>query len=165
MVDIERMIGERLDALNGQAKALADYAAADAEERVRLRGLKPLRLPLVQATGANPFAMGGDTLTASGQGPVSPDLGFVWSLKDLTITGLTSGATPDRIQILWAGRVQWELNGNQYAQTWGSGQKIIHPGESISYRSVPGVTFQATGQIQAYGLVWNVPGEMQGKLY
>jgi len=129
-------------------------------EQEKLRGVKPgFRLPVIEATGTTTFSAGGDI----GQVLQKPDEGFVWYLRHLVITGLTLGATPDRVQVLRAGEVIWELNGNQYAQTWGKSDIKINPGESLSYRTPPGVNFASTAQIRISGAVDEYPGPQAGK--
>jgi hypothetical protein len=131
-------------------------------ERERLRGIKTgLRLPLLQAAGANPFSVGGDTNTLTGQQPQRPAEGYAWALRHIVVEGLTSGATPDKVNILRGGRIIWQLNGNNFGQTWGRGELWIRPGESLAYQSVG--TFAATGTIIIHGAVDEFPAEMAAK--
>jgi hypothetical protein len=133
-----------------------------AREAESLRGIKAgLRLPIMQKTGSNPFTMGGDTVTPQGQIQRCPE-GYRWALRHMVITGLTSGATPDRIQITRNGTVIWELNGNVYAQTWGRGELWVNAGETLGYQSVAGVTFNSTAQIQVIGAVDEYPAAKSG---
>jgi predicted DNA repair protein MutK len=130
-----------------------------ARERERLRGVKIIRLPVNFIQGANPLTVTGETMP----NPTGPDQGFVWSLKLLVVEGLTRGATPDVVQFTRNGRIIWELNGNQYAQTFGKGDQILYPGETIGIQSVG--TFQNTsGKIIVHGAAWEVPGPEIGKL-
>lgn len=125
-------------------------AIEQARERERLRGVKTgFRLPVLRATGANPFSMGG----TSGTGQVVQQAreGFALAIRSIVITGMTRTATPDIIQILRdgsGGTVLWELNGNSYGATFGVGEKWLRPGETIFYQSIG--TFNATGIIAAY---------------
>jgi len=146
-----------------QTRDIAEQARIErAREMERLRGVKAgLRLPLMQKTGANPFIMGGDTVTPAGQIQQCPE-GFRWALRHIVITGLATGATPDRIQITRNGVIIWELNGNQYAQTWGRGEVWINPGETLGYQSPSGFTFVSTSQIQVTGAVDEYPAEKSG---
>jgi hypothetical protein len=138
------------------AEALAE---AQATEYEKLRGLKPLRLPIVTGTPAsNALTMGGDT----GAGIVTPAEGCVWSITHLVIEGLTaSSSTPDTMNILRSGRIIWQLNGNQFCQTFSLGQLVLLPGETLQYKNVGSLA--ATGLITAHGAVWNVPAELIGK--
>src|SRR5215470_6292778 len=115
-----------------QGKQIQSFQAAQrdqlARETERLRGIKTgFRLPILIKTGSNPFSVGGDFYTQSGQMPQKPDEGYAWALRHLVIEGMSTGATPDVINILRAGRVIWQLNGNQFAQTWGRGELWVRP--------------------------------------
>jgi hypothetical protein len=158
---------DRLDHLNGHMAGLPgvlEKSQAGANERAKLAGIFPVRLPLVtgKASGGV-LALGGDANTASGQPPVAPDLGYVWSLRHLVIEGLTAGATPDAVNILRGPRIVWQLNGNIFAQTWGRGEIILNSGETLNYASSG--TFAATGNIIVHGMAEQVPAEMIGKFY
>jgi len=136
-MDIEATIGRRLDALAGGVRGLQDQLAATAEERARLRGIKFIRLAVVRGTASgSALTMGGDTGQAF--------------------------ATPDVVNILRAGRIIWQLNGNQFAQTWGRGEILLNAGETLTYQSVG--TFNSTAQIIAHGTALETPGEFAGKL-
>lgn len=163
-MDIEQVIGTRLDKIRDEIEHGNARQAALVLEREKLRTIKAIRLPLVRgaATGSA-LTMGGDTNTATGQAPVGPDLGYVWSIRHLVIEGMTAGATPDVLNILRNGRIIWQLNGNTFAQTWGRGEIILHSGETLQYVSVG--TFAATGQVIAHGLAEQVAAEQIGKFY
>ena len=156
-MDIQASLALRFDALQkSMDKQAQAFAEAQAFQMERARAIKAIRLPVIQATGANPFTMGGDTGTLI----VGPEQGFVWSLRDLVIEGLTTGATPDVINIRRSsaqGQIIWQLNGNQFCQTWGRGEKIIYSGETLFYQSVG--TFNSTATIKAYGMAEQVAGE------
>lgn len=129
-------------------------------EREQLRAIKPIRF-LIQATGANPFALGG----ASGEMAVGPESGFVWSVRHLVIEGMTTGTTPDVVNIKRSGsdRIIWQLNGNVFCQTWGRGEILLNAGENLRFESVG--TFAATGAIVCHGMAECVPGEMAGRFF
>lgn len=159
-MDIESQIGARLDTIAGHVDRLATaHADAVAEERERVRGIKFIRLALVigKASGSA-LTMGGDT----GEALTTPAQGYEWSLRHLVIEGLTSGATPDVVNIIRGNRIVWQLNGNQFCQTWGRGEILLRHGETLTYQSVG--TFASTASIIAHGLALEVPGEMTGKL-
>ena len=162
MPDIGALIDQHLAPFGRSADQLATRLTADSEERARLRGVKSFRLPLLMATGANPFLLGGDVTPAGGMN-ATPDPGFVWSLRHLVIEGLTAGATPDVVNISRGPRIVWQLNGNQFAQTWGRGEMILNAGETLAYSSVG--TFTATGKIIIHGMALSVPAEMIGKFF
>lgn len=158
MADIQAHLGIRFDSMQKTLdKIAAQQAEARAWEQEESKGVKAIRLPLVEATGTNPFTMGGDT----GTGLLSaPEQGYIWSLRHLVLEGLTTGATPDVINIKRGsatGQILWQLNGNQFAQTWGRGEIILFSGETIFYQSVG--TFASTATIKAYGMAEQVPGE------
>lgn len=166
MVNLQDVI-DRLDHLNGHVSGLPgvlEQSQARAYEREKLSGIIPIRIPLVTGKAtAGALALGGDTNTASGQPPVGPDSGFAWSLRHLAIEGLTAGATPDAVNISRGPRLIWQLNGNQFAQTWGRGEILLNPGETLSYANAG--TFAATGNIIIHGLAEQVPAELIGKFY
>ena len=154
---------DRLEQVEGQVSNLREWLEQTRLERIReqekLAGIKPgLRLPVINVKGANPFTVGGDTTANT---PIQkPDEGRAWYLRHLVITGLTTGATPDVVNILRGATVIWQLNGNQFAQTFGKSDILIKPGESLSYQSVG--TFAATGNIAISGAVDDWPAEKIG---
>ena len=160
MADIQANLSLRLDGLQKStdevAKGVKDQTAWMME---RYRGETFIRMPTVQATGTSTFTMGGDASSPI----VAPDQGFVWSIRHLVIEGLATGATPDIINIRRGsitGQLVWQLNGNQFAQTWGRGEIILKAGETLFYQGVGTVT--ATGLIKAYGSAQQLPGERIG---
>lgn len=163
-MDIEQVIGGRLDRIHDQIERGNARQAALIMEREKLRTIKPVRLPLVRGTAfGSALTLGGDTNTASSQPPVGPDLGYVWSIRHLVIEGMTAGATPDALNVLRNNRIIWQLNGNQFAQTWGRGEILLHSGETLQYQSA-GV-FTATGPVVVHGLAEEVAAEQIGKFY
>jgi hypothetical protein len=162
----------QLAELNARAGKWDQFLQAMEAERAREAGIKPIRLAPIIGTGSASLVMGGDT-----QPLHSPQEGMVWAVRELIVEGLATGASPDIINI-WRrgskppagipfvsplGQFFWQLNGNQFAQTWGYGEKLLWPGEALLYSA--GAVFAATGQIVAHGIVENVPGQMVGKLY
>ena len=162
MPDIGELIDRHLAPFGRSADLLAERLAADARVDAQLRGVKPIRLPLLIASGANPFLLGGDVTPQGGQN-ATPDPGFVWSIRHLVIEGLTAGATPDVVNVVRGQRIVWQLNGNQFAQTWGKGEVLLNAGETFTYQSVG--TFTATGKIIVHGMAIEVPAQMIGKFY
>jgi hypothetical protein len=130
------------------------------QETARLSGLKPVRLALVTGKAASSaLTMGGDT----GAQLVTPESGYVWSIRHLVIEGMTAGTTPDVMNVVRNGRIVWQLNGNQFAQTWGRGEILLNAGETLQYVSVG--TFNSTATIIAHGLATEVPAQLAGKFY
>lgn len=105
-----------------------------------------MRLPLV--TGQ---ASGGVLTVTSG---VGPQQGYAWDIGHLGIAGLTTGATPDVVNVFFDGGPAvpwWQLNGNSFATTFSRGQLVMYPGETITLRSVG--TFAATGIVTLFGMI------------
>lgn len=136
----------------------AELEQSLAANRVPYQAMTLMRLQVINGSAAaGALNLGGDANPAH-----TPDTGYVWSLRHLVIAGLTRGATPDIVQIFRAQLPIWELNGNQYAQTWGRGEIMINQGETLAYRSVG--TFGAAGQITIHGAAWQVPAQFAAEL-
>lgn len=152
-----------------EARARQDrYLEALEIERQKVAGIKPMQMIPLNKVGANPFVMGGDN-PGLGQPFQSPDPGYVWTVRELIIEGLTAGGSPDVIDI-WrggtagvVGKKFWQLNGNSFGVTWGFGEKLLFQGENLLYTS--GSVFATTSIVSAHGIVQQVPAEMIGKLY
>ena len=139
------------------------------DERLRadLAGIKWRRLPRLFGTAVSGVLdIGGDSKAGWNGQPVGPASGFAWSIKLGTVAGLTTGATPDIVNLYIQGANSsvpwWQFNGNNFAYTFGKGDLVILSGESIRLASVG--TFVATGTITLLGSVWQVPQEELGKL-
>lgn len=129
-----------------------------ATARLPYQAMTFMRLQVL--TGA---AVGGALNLGGDSNPVHmPDTGYVWALRHLVIAGLTRGAAPDAVQIFRGQLPIWELNGNQYAQTWGRGEIMLNQGEALSYRNIG--AFAATGQITIHGMAWQVPAQFAAEL-
>ena len=138
----------------------SELQAYDAQQVARLRAAKPVYLPLVTGKAvASALSMGGD----SGEQLTAPAEGSVWSLRHLVIEGLATGTNPDVVNVLRGPRIIWQLNGNQFAQTFGRGEILILPGQTLGYQSVG--TFTSTATILAHGLAQEVPAELVGRFY
>ena len=159
MARTELRAGASLDLLN-QTELRSALSDARAEEYAWLRGLKAIRLPIMTGTASgSALTLGGDTSVI----PQTPAEGHVWAIVHLVIEGMTaSSSAPDVMNVKRASRIIWQLNGNQFAQTFPPGQIMLSPGEALSYQSVG--TFAATGLITAHGTAWDVPAELAGKL-
>jgi hypothetical protein len=162
VVDIQASLSARFDGLQQSTDAVHSAITRQSQWMMeRYRGETFLRLAMIQATGSNPFTMGGD----SGLLLVTPEQGFVWSIRHLVIEGMATGATPDVLNIrrgTATGQIIWQLNGNQFAQTWGRGEVILKAGETLFYQSVG--TFASVATIKAYGMAQQLPGERIGIL-
>lgn len=127
----------------------------------RYRGVKLRRIPLLTAVPA------GGAVNSAGGVACGPEQGYAWTLRELNVEGLTAGTTPDVVNIYRgssqrAGTILWQLNGNQFLQTFGRGEKILFPGETLYFASLG--TFAATGTITLSGTVVEVPAERMAEL-
>ena len=147
--------GAKLDLLTQD-----ELRAALDDQRAPYRAVSIIRLPVLfgQASGGV-LAMGGDT----GQLVQTPDQGYVWAIRHISIEGLTAGATPDVVNVIRGGRTVWKLSGAPpSAATFGRGEFMVNAGESLSYTNFG--TFAATGQIVVSGTAWQVPGQFVAEL-
>jgi hypothetical protein len=163
MPNLDELTG-RLDSIHHHVENMAAVVAAHQAQRERVRGSKPIRLPVVRGVASgSALTLGGDTNTAAGQTPVGPDLGLVWSIRHLVIEGLTAGTTPDVMNIVRNNRIIWQLNGNQFFATFGRGEILLHSGETLQYVSVG--TFASTNTIIVHGLAQEEIAERVGEMY
>ena len=141
------------------AREIADLISA--EEREHLRGIKFGRLPLLSGT-----ASGSALSIGAGIAQVGPESGYCWVIRRMIVWNMTSGATPDVVNLYFndAGNSQpvWQFNGNNFGYTWGKGEIIVNGGEIIAFKSVG--TFAATGLITVSGSYVQVPAEMLAKV-
>ena len=137
-----------------------ERAIEEAREREAFRGIKWMRLPLLTGTAAS------SALSIGQASQVGPASGYVWSLRRLIVNGLTSGGTPDVVNLFSnsAGTSipLWQFNGNNFGYTFSKGEMTLRPGEILLLASVG--TFAATGQITLSGELIEVPAEMLAKL-
>ncbi len=149
--------GARVD-IPSQAEISAIVAA---QLREHMRGIKPMRLPQLSGKAVS------SALSIGQAQQVGPDSGYAWAITRLVVSGLTTGATPDQVNVYVndnSGNQQplWNLNGNNFGYTFGFLQVTIRPGEILMLASVG--TFAATGTIVLSGEAVEVPAEMIGKL-
>lgn len=159
---------EQLQGIQARLGDLREYQEQARIERIReqerVRGRKPVIFGPLEAAGANPFTMGGDTYT--GGMVIGPQEGYVWSIRLLIIEGLTTGATPDVVNFRRhnaQGRIIWNLNGNSFGTTFGRGEQLLFGGQTIFVQSVG--TFVSTSTIVLHGLAENLPAERIGEFY
>lgn len=134
-------------------------ALMEGTQREAYRGIKYARLPVLSGTPANSaLTMGG----ASNPDVIGPEMGYAWVVRHLWVKGLTSGTSPDAVNLLVNSQTWWQFNGNNFAYTFGPGELVLLQGESWAIQSSG--TFAATGTIQFGGAYWEVPGEMLAKL-
>lgn len=134
----------------------------DTWQAAALRGIKWMRLPEVLTGRA---ASGKLTLGETTGQQAGPAQGYIWSLRRLIVNGLTSGATPDVVNLYRgtpAGQPLWQFNGNNFGYTFGRLELVLQGGETLALASAG--TFAATGQITLSGELLEVPAELLGKL-
>jgi hypothetical protein len=128
----------------------------DDKIRDRYRGIKPMRIPLVTGTAANSVLI----IDSS----IGPEQGYAWDIGMIGIAGLTTGVTPDIVDMYFNGNTMlpwWQFNGNNYAYTFSRGEMMMFPGETISLRSVG--TFNSASQVILFGMIRaEVPAEKLG---
>jgi hypothetical protein len=147
------------------------YDLPDAEEirkivgeqvRTEERGVKWMRLPVLQGTAASSAI----TLSDLNGAPLGPDQGYAWNLRRIVIDGMTSGATPDVINMyrnaITGQPPLWQFNGNNFGYTFSKGEMVIGPGDSLKFGSVG--TFASTTLIRVTGELIEVPAEMLAKI-
>ncbi len=130
-----------------------------AELREAVRGIKYGRMPVLSGTAS------GGTLSMGGHASpdvIGPDMGYAWVIRHLWISGLTSGTTPDKANLLVNNQTWWQFNGNNFAYTFGPGELVLQQGDSWLIQSTG--TFAATGTVSFGGGYWSVPGEMLARL-
>jgi hypothetical protein len=129
----------------------------------QLRGIKWMRLPLtLQGTASGGALNLGE---ASGQ-VLGPKPGYLWSLNRLVVDGLTTGATPDVVNLYRSSSTGqpplWQFNGNTFGYTFSDLNVTLMGGDTLNLISVG--SFAATGTIRLSGELLEVPAEMVGKL-
>lgn len=164
MAEVRIQAGAVIDIPTGREIKDTFSAELDARERQKARGFKWMRLPIYTGTPASsavtidPKANGGVIL--------GPESGYAWSLRRIVIDGMTSGTTPDVINMyrnsVTAQPPLWQFNGNNFGYTFGRLEMVITGGDALYFASVG--TFAATGQIRVSGELVEVPAEMLYRL-
>jgi hypothetical protein len=139
----------------------------DEENRAALEGIKYFRLPTLYATpAAGTVVLGQSWAGQSYTGQIiSPNQGFVWSIRRLSVNGLGTGSTPDILNVYRNGTgiaPCWQLNGNNWGYSFGPTELLLLPGESLVMASLGSLV--ATSQITVTGDAIEVPQAMLGKL-
>ena len=165
MPEIVLQAGARFEIPNKAEVRDAFSAELDARDRQHARGFKWMRLPeyLSGKASASAITLG----VATGQPALGPESGYAWSLKRLIVSGLTTGATPDVVNLYrndrFSGPPLWQFNGNTFGYTFGKLELVLSPGDTLSLQNVG--TFNATGTILLSGELIEAPAEMLWKLY
>lgn len=131
----------------------------DQRDRHWVRAVKYGRFPVLTGTAAGGALDMGGTSAADIIGPAE---GYCWIVRHLWSTGLTTGTTPDKLNLLVNNQTWWQLNGNNFAYTFGPGELVLLPGETVEAKSSG--TFAATGPVSMGGAYWSVPPEMAAKM-
>ena len=147
---------------SGDIKAAAQEAIEADRLREAARGYKWMRLPVISGTIASSAITIGNT---KGQvcGPTS---GYAWSIRRLVVTGLTTGTTPDIVNLYvndaFSRAPLWQFNGNNFGYTFGRSELVIMGGETLSLQNVG--TIAATGTVTLSGELEEIPAEMLYKV-
>lgn len=165
MTSVDHVLSQHLAPVHSKLDALEQRfkEQAEAGQYAKLRTRKMVRIPVISGTAvSSAISFGGDnSLIRCG-----PDQGYVWSLSLLCIEGLTTGASQDTVQIFrnsntGQGRLIWQLTGNQPCATFGKGQQILKPGESLLVVNVG--TFTSTVECTLSGMAREVAAELEGE--
>jgi hypothetical protein len=138
-----------------------------AEQLAAPSGIKYFRMPTLYATPSGGTVVLGQSWSGqsyTGQ-IISPNAGYVWSIRRLTANGLGTGTSPDILNIYRNGTgvaPVWQLNGNNWGYTFGPTEMLLFPGEQLIAASLGSLV--ATVQISLTGDAIEVPQEMIGKL-
>lgn len=137
--------------------------AQEIRERASVRAWKWMRLPVYTGTPASSAV----TIDEKSNGfELGPQEGYAWALTRIVIDGMTSGSTPDEIN-MYRNSVTgqpplWQFNGNNFAYTWGKLRMTLMGGDTLKFASTG--TFSATGLIRVTGELIEVPAEQLGLL-
>ena len=144
---------------------MADVAEVqNARDRERARAFKWMRLPIYTATPASSAV----TIDSASNGglELGPEQGYAWSVRRIVIDGMTTGNTPDTINMyrnaITSQPPLWQFNGNNFAYTFGRLELVLMGGDALKFANVG--TFAATGLIRVSGELVEVPAEMLWKL-
>ena len=138
-------------------------AATDVRERTAARAWKHMRLPEMYGTPASSAC----TIGASGASDttVGPESGYAWSLRRIVVDGMTSGTTPDVINMYrnsTGTAPLCQFNGNNFGYTFGRLELVLKDGDTLMFASSG--TFASTSRIRVSGELIEVPAEQLWKL-
>ena len=123
------------------------------------QGVKYLRFGPVQGS-----VSGSAVTIGNGSNPIGPRSGYIWSIRRLSVSGLTSGGTPDTIQLYRdnpGGQALWSLDGNNFFAKFGRLELALFGGEQLY---AVGTSLQASGPVALDGDVLEVPAVQIYKL-
>jgi hypothetical protein len=161
MAKFKLSAGAEIDLLT-QGELAEALGQADQIQLARLNAIKHMRIPqlLTGKAAAGALALG----ESSGQ-VVGPRSGYIWSVRRLVVAGLTSGATPDVVNLFIggpSGQLVWQFNGNNFGYTFGRLELTLYGGETLALANVGTIT--ATGQITLSGELLETPAQLIGRL-
>lgn len=164
MPEIVLQAGARFEIPNKAEVRDAFSAELDARDRQAARGFKWLRLPEILTGTPSGNAI---TLGATKGQVLGPESGYAWSLKRLIVSGLTTGATPDVVNLYrndrFSGPPLWQFNGNNFGYTFGKLELVLMGGDTLSLQNVGSIA--STSPVLVSGELIEVPAEMLWKLY
>ena len=137
--------------------------AEDIRQREAARAFKWMRLPVYTGTPASSAV----TIDEKSNGfDLGPAQGYAWSLTRIVVDGMTTGATPDVINMYRNATTGqpplWQFNGNNFGYTFSNFEMTLIGGDALQFASVG--TFAATGLIRVSGELIEMPAEMLFKL-
>lgn len=188
-------IGEFFETLtkNELDDSLSAYRkAAEAQQREQARGIKYMRLnpPVTGQAVGSKLAMGGDFITGTaasggaspggqaGAPTPQPRAGYCWAVRRAAVQGLTTGVTPDIVNLFrrqadanaWVNGPatvsggDWQFTGNNFAYTFAWGQLVFWEGETPilvsqgTFSSVVPVTFRMDFEELPQPEIWKALG-------
>jgi hypothetical protein len=145
-----------LDILNKNELDTSLTSQFDRYERAKAAGETYVRFKMTGLVAAAAV-----TIPAAGA-RYGPADGYCWSLRRITIGGLTGGAAPDFLNMFFGDGTEdvpeWQFNGQNFAYTFGKGQLTMLGGETLVFANAGALT--ATGIISVRGEGSQVPAEM-----
>jgi hypothetical protein len=143
--------------------ALSEHRAAqraEAAELAKAHGRRYMRVSVTGQAAAGVLQMGGDYPNTGPAGTIVPSpqprAGYAWAARRISVSGLTTGTTPDIVNLhrstpgtLYTGGTLsngiWQFNGNNFAYVFSHEQLIWLEGETPVITSVG--TFASTARI------------------
>ena len=156
-------IKEHFGFLRNDIEKLPERFRVQAEElqRTKSRSVKHMRLPqILQGVAASSTINLGENTGIT----LGPRSGYAWCLRRLVVDGLTTGATPDIVNLYRTSAFQtspplWQFNGNNFGYTFGKGELTLHYGDTLT---LFGTSIAATGTIRLSGELVEVAEERLG---
>lgn len=131
---------------------------AEERERAHARAITWLRLPVLAATPAASAV----TLRAQPPATYGPRDGFVWQVRRLIVSGIS---TTDQIGCYFdenSRPPEWVFGATTFQATFSKFQLTVRDGQQLLFNSIG--TYAGTAQVTVTGEVVEVPTVMLGKL-